>query len=456
MKYFLSLCLALAAFAAIAQPNIKPIDKVVAVVGNEIVLYSEVETQLAQMKQSNMPVTENTPCQVFEELLYQSLLVHQARLDSVIIGESQLDAELERRINVFVQQFGSRDKLEAYYGKSIDEIKFEFRDLIEEQLMAQQVQQGITESATITPADVRAFYNSFPKDSLPYVNSELEMAHILRKPPVSDEEDARVRGEVEEYRRRVLEDGDSFRFLASRYSEDPGSAVKGGELGFMTRDQLVPEFARVAFTLQKGQVSEVVKTEYGYHILELIAREGEMVNVRHILRVPKISTEDLIREQELLLTIRDSIVNQDSSFASMALRHSTDDETKYNGGKMVNFRTNTSRFDSEFLGQYDRDLFFALQKMEPGQVTEAMLAPQMDNSRALHIVKLLKRTEPHVANLKDDYQQIAEVALVQKQNEAVGRWIDKRLPNTYLRINEDYQTCKFQNKWNRVEAAVEN
>ena len=455
---FLLVLALLAAGSAMAQKQIKTIDKVAGVVGNDIILLSEVEAQLAQMRQQGLPVGPNARCEAYEELLYQNLLIHQARVDSVVIGESQIDADLERRIAIFIQQFGSRDKMEQFYGKTIEEIKFDFRDIIEEQLMAQQVQQGITGGASVTPAEVSEFYNDIPKDSLPYINSELELAHILRKPPVSEEEDLRVRNEVEEYRRRVLEDGDDFGFLAATYSEDPGSAVRRGELGFMARSQLVPEFARVAFTLQANEVSRVVKTEYGYHLIQLIKREGEMANVRHILRIPKVSTEDLIKEQEFLQAVRDSILadpNDTITMALMAERHSHDDETKYNGGKMVNPQTGTTRFDSEFLGQYDRELFFATQKMTLDAVSDPLLAPQADGSRAIRIVSILKRTEPHVANLKDDYQKISEVALVQKQNETVTRWINRHIPGTYLRIEDEFKSCKFDHDWTVAEP-VEN
>lgn len=452
MKFTIPLLLALCSVvSAVAQKEIKTIDKVVGVVGEEIILLSEIESQLVQMKQQSMPITDETPCRAMEELLYQNLLIHRARIDSVIIGESQIDADLERRIQVFIQQFGSKEKMERYYNKSIDEIKFEFRDLIEEQLMAQQIQQGITASAAVTPADVRAFYNAFPKDSLPYMNSELELSQILRKPPVSEAEDERIRKEVEEYRRRIVEDGDDFGFLAATYSEDPGSAVQRGELGFMSRGQLVPEFARVAFSLQPGQLSPVVKTEYGYHIMELIKREGEMANIRHLLRVPKISTEDLVREQEFLMKVRDSIMTIDSlTMEEMAFRHTHDDESRYNGGKMVNPQTGTNQFDSELLGQMDRELFFMTQKLDLGAISEPIVAEMPDGTRGLRIVQVKKRTEPHVANLKDDYQKIAEVALVQNQNTAVTAWINKYIPSTYLRIESEYESCKFDHQWLRV------
>jgi len=438
-------CLAL---ASMAQPNNRQlIDKVVAVVGNDIILSSDVEAQYNQYLESGQPVSDETRCILFEELLYQELLLNQAKLDSVDVPEEQVQGEIDRRLNFFIQQIGSEEKLEEFYNKSIIEIKAEFHDLIRDQLLVQTMQSKITENVSITPGGVRDYFNRFPADSLPYVDSEVEVAQIVAKPQVSRAARQRELTYITELRERILA-GEDFATLAILYSEDPGSAPNGGELGFVSRQMLVPEFARVAFSIEKGQISEVVESDFGFHILELIERSGELVNVRHILRIPDVAPQDFFKAKNRLDSITNLINTVDTlSFELAAQLFSDDDETKNNGGKMINPQTGSTRLAVDEMGQVDPSLFYVIDKLKVGQISKPTQAQMADGSQVYRIVKLLNRSKPHKANLSDDYQMIQNYALNEKKQEAIDAWIVKTIPKTYVRIEEEYKSCKFDYQW---------
>jgi peptidyl-prolyl cis-trans isomerase SurA len=445
LKYIKNIAVAIAFLLApaigISQPKV--VDQVIAVVGNNIILRSELENQLKQMKQqmaeSDIALDK---CELLEDLLFNKLLLHQAQMDSVEVNENQVESEMDRRIKFFVSQIGSEQKLEEYYGKSINEIKEEFRQLVKNQLLIQQVQGKITSGVTVTPSEVKAFFNKIPKDSLPYVNSELEIAQIVLIPKISEEAKMEARKKLEEFRERILNKKATFVTLATLYSDDPGSAKRGGELGFVERGSFVPEFEAVAFKLKEGQVSDIVETTYGYHILELIERRGEKINIRHILISPKTNQTDLLNARLQLDTIRNKIVNSDTlSFAEAAALYSDDKDSKYNGGLMINPQTGTTRFES---GQVDPTLFFAIDKLKLGEISQPLMFQMPGGKQAYRILMLKTRTEPHVANLKDDYGRLQEAALNEKQHNTTNKWITKKLSSTYFRISDDYKDCKFE------------
>lgn len=428
-----------------AQPQL--IDKVIAVVGDNVTLRSDLENQKTQYLSSGYEVSENTPCELLEELLFQKLLLHQAQLDSVEVGEAQVQSELDRRLRFFISQIGSEQKLEEYYQKSIAEIKSDFHDLIKDQLLVQTMQQKITGNIKITPAEVKEFYEGIPKDSLPLISSEIEVAQIVKKPVIRPEEKKAIREKLEGLRNRVLK-GEDFGTLAYLYSEDPGSARQNGELGFLTRSALVPEFAAVAFSIKPGEISDIVETDFGFHIIQLIEKRGEQVNVRHILLAPKVAPQDLVNAKNYLDSIAGVMKKTDTlTFALAAQLFSDDKDSKMNGGRMINPQTGTTKFESELLGQYDPVLFFATEKMKVGEESQPILWQKPDGSQLYRIVKLISRTEPHRANLRDDYQKIQEVALQEKQGKAMLAWIDKKVKKTYVKLDEDYKDCKFENNW---------
>jgi peptidyl-prolyl cis-trans isomerase SurA len=424
-----------------AQPKV--IDQVIAVVGNNIILQSELEAQFLQMKQQAEEDTEDIgKCNILEDLLFQKLLLHQAQIDSVVVNDNQVDTEMSRRLEYFIRQIGSEKKLEEYYGKSINEIKDEFRIMVKNQLLIQQVQGKITGGLAVTPSEVKSFFNKIPKDSLPYINSELEIGQIVLMPVISEEAKIEARRKVEEFRERIVEKKATFITLATLYSEDPGSARKGGELGFVERGSFVPEFEAVAFRLKEGQVSDVVETNYGYHILELIERRGEKINIRHILISPKISQEDMLDARLKLDTIRSQIMSNDTlGFTEAAALYSDDKESKYNGGLLINPQTGTKRWEAD---QIDPSLFFAVDKLKVGEISQPLLVQMPGGKQGYRILMLKTRTEPHVANLKDDYQRLQDAALNEKQHVITNKWIEKKLITTYYRISEDFKDCQFE------------
>lgn len=453
MRYFVNKQIALFALLVIAVINTvaqttKPtVDKVIAVVADEIVLQSELEEAIIQFARSGQTIEKNSKCVIFEDLLYKKLLLNQAAVDSVEISEEQISADISRRIQYFVQQIGSVEKLEEFYGKSLAEIKDEFHDLIEEQMLIQQMQGSVTADVDVSPKEIKAFFNKIPKDSLPLINSEVVVEHIVIDPIMNENEKTLTKNRLNEIRDRII-NGENFGTLAYLYSEDPGSARKNGELGFMERKDLVKEFAEVAFSIEPGQVSEVFETQFGFHILQLIERRGQQANVRHILLKPKFSQADLFVAKGRLDSLRKQIIEVDSvTFELMAPKHSDDKSTRNNAGKIINSSNGTTTFEIDELSKVDPSLFFILDKMKPGDISQPVIYQKYDGSQSYRLVKLVSVTEPHRANMESDYLKIKAAALAEKEKEAVDRWITNKIKVNYIRINEEYRTCTYQHNW---------
>lgn len=431
-----------------AQPEQdKVVDEIIAVVADRIILQSDLEEQYTQYARSGLPITPDSRCIIFEELLYQNLLINQSKIDSITVPDDQVEGEMNRRIEYFVQQIGSVEKMEEFYGKSIVQIKAEFKDLIRDQLLVQQMQGTISGDVTITPKEVREFYNSFPEDSLPFINAEVEVAQIVLEPQISEEEKDRVKTRLSGFRDRILK-GEDFGTLAYLYSEDPGSANRNGELGFMTRGMLVPEFAAAMFSMEPGQISEIVETEFGFHLIQVIEKRGQQVNARHILLKPQVSNSDLLIAKQRLDSIRLAITSSDSiPFGDMASRHSSDESTNLNEGRMVNPATGTNKFEMDQMSQVDPGLFFVLDKMEPGDVSAPVIYQKPDGGKAYRLVKLISVSEPHRANLKQDYQRIQDAARAQKEQKIMDNWIESKITVNYIKIDDRFEDCTFQHKW---------
>ncbi len=422
----------------------KVIDEIEAVVGDEIILMSELENQIISYQTQGMLIDESMRCQLFEEMLFQKLLINQAKLDSVEVTDSQVESEMNRRLRYFISQIGSEKKLEEYYQKSIAEIKDDFRELVKEQMLAQQMQQKITGGVRVTPSEVKEFYNNLPADSIPVINSQVEIAQILIKAPISEKAKLAAREEIESIRKRIL-NGESFSTLAVLYSDDQGSAVKGGELGFTGRAEFVPEFSAVAFSLKSNEISEVVETQFGYHIIQLIKREGEKVNVRHILIKPEIETEDLAKAEEKANKVYQMLLSDSLTFEEAAEKYSDDEDSKNNGGILINPQTGSSMFD---IDQVSPQLFFIIDKMKEGEISKPVAFEMPDGTKGFRIVKLVKRTEPHRASLKTDYDLLQQAALNNKKNKVLKEWIENKTKSTYIQISDKYKNCPFENNWN--------
>jgi peptidyl-prolyl cis-trans isomerase SurA len=427
------------------QSQGKVIDKVVAIVGGNEVLYSDVENQYMQyLMQGYTTNGAAIRCEIFEQILFAKLLLNQAQLDSVDVSDEQVEGELDRRLRYFISQIGSQEKLEQYYNKSILEIKSDLRSTIHDQMMSEQVKSNITKDVTITPSEVREYFNSLPKDSIPLISSEYQYSSIIIVPKVREEEKAYARHKLEGIRKRII-DGESFESMARIYSEDPGSSMKGGELGDFSRGVMFPEFEAAAFVLQPGEVSDIVETEAGYHILKLIKRKGDFINVRHILIKTKVSPLSLQLSMDKMDSIYQLISSGVMTFEEAALRFS-DDDSKFSGGIAINPQSGSNVFAPEDI---DKELFFKLEKMNVGELAKPSMYDKDRNVKAIRIVRLDKRTEPHKASLAKDYDKIQNLALNNKKSESISNWIQEKSKKTYILIlDEDLKKCKFNYKWN--------
>lgn len=442
MRFLILVNFLLLNFFAFTQNN-KVIDKIIAVVGDKIILKSDIEKQKIQLSMQGYSLSDNIDCRLMDELLLQNLLLYQAQIDSLNVSNAQVEAELERRINYFAQQIGSIDKLEEYYQKTVDEIKNEFKDEVRKQILIEQMRDKITSKVEITPTEVKTYFNSLPQDSLPLINSQLKIAQIVLYPKIPKEAKQEAYNKIKELRERIL-NGEKFSTLAILYSEDIESAKKGGELGFVNRKDLVTEFAAVAFKLKKGEVSKIVETQFGYHIIQLIERRGERINVRHILITPKVPVKNLLKTENKLDSIADLIEKDSLSFEEAAIKFSEDEESKKNGGILINPYTGTTKFEAD---QIDPSLFFIVDKLNPGEISKPVIFTDNTGKQAYRILKLLERIPPHKANLNDDYNKIKDAALANKKNNELNNWVNKKINETYIRIDNDYYNCNFLRKW---------
>ncbi|OIP00666.1 MAG: hypothetical protein AUJ98_06915 [Bacteroidetes bacterium CG2_30_33_31] len=420
------------------------IDKVVAIVGENSILYSDIENQYLQyIMQGNIENSQEVRCQIFEEILFGKLLLNQAQLDSIEISDDQVESEMDRRLQYFISQIGSKEKLEEYYNKSVIDIKNDLRSIIREQILTQQVKGNIVQKITITPSEVKEYFNKLPKDSIPIIESEIRYEVISINPLVNAEEKAYAKSKIEGIRERIVK-GEDFSTLAHIYSEDPGSAAKGGELGDFSRGVMYPEFEAAAFALQPGEISPIIETDAGFHVLMLIKRKGEFINVRHILIQTKVSPLTIQNTQQRADSVFQLIQAGNMTFEDAAKRYS-DDDYKVNGGLAINQNTGNSIFSP---AEIDKDMFFQLDRMTPNQVSKPFVIREDQNKTSFKIVKLISRTSPHKASLSTDYDVIQKAALQNKKAEAVEKWINERAKDTYiLIIDENFKKCNFMYKW---------
>jgi peptidyl-prolyl cis-trans isomerase SurA len=439
---FLILIFLFIVFQSKAQNSV--IDQVVAIVGGNIIKASDIEQQYNQMKiQGNLKSGDNAKCSILENILVSKLMLNQAKVDSVIVSDEQVESELERRLRYYIAQVGSKEKFEEYYKKSINEFKDEFRDNIRNQMLVQMMEGNITDSKKVTPNEVKKFYDEIPADSIPLINAEYEIGQIVRQPAISKAEKEVVKQRLGELRERILK-GEKFSSLAALYSEDPGSAKRSGELGLFGRGEMFPEFEAAAFNLKTAdEVSNIIETKAGYHILQLIERRGDFVNVRHILLMPKVSPYELQKAKFYLDSIY-SIVNDSAmNFEKAALKFS-DDPSKNNGGIMVNPNSGNSKFGAE---EIDPSLFFVIDKMKVGDLSKPIIMNDNDGKQAYRIVYLKSRSSAHRANLKDDYDKIQNATLERAKADAVKKWINDKIGKTYIKFFDNYKDCKFENEW---------
>jgi len=423
-----------------AQTNV--IDEVIAVVGDNAILKSDIEHQYEQALMEGVSFPGDLKCNIFEQQLISKLLLNQAKLDSIEVSENQVVNQVDARINYFINQIGSKEKLEEYFNKSLLQIKRDQMEMVRTQMLTESMKGEITRNINVTPAEIRAFYRNADKDSLPMVPTQFELQQIVLYPKVEQKEIDRVKTQLRDFQRQINE-GRDFATLAVLYSEDKGSAARGGELGWMPRSGLVPEFANVAFNLQdKNKVSKIVETEYGYHIIQLIDRKGERINCRHILIKPKVSAAAREETQANLDTIRGLMMDKTMSFEEAALRFSMDKDSRTSGGLMLNPQTGTAKFE---LSQIPVAINKQLQTMSVDDISPSFfMLDETKGQETYSLVKLKKKTDPHRANLRDDYQMLQMMLENQKQQETLDKWIKTKQKETYITIDKKWVNCDFE------------
>lgn len=448
LRYYVLLILVFGiSFSSYSQSDSsKIIDEVVAVVGKNYILLSDIESQYLQLKMQ-YGLAEGgmeLKCNILENMMFQKLLVNQANIDSVVVSDTQVNDRIERNLRYFMSQFGSKAKLEEYYKKSYAEIKEELKEPIKEQLLSEIMQEKITQNIVITPGEVKTFFLQINPDSIPLIPAEYELIQIVQTPRITDVEIKQATEKLNSFRERILK-GESFTTIAVLYSEDPGSMTKGGELGFFSRGDMYPEFEAAAFSLKPGEVSPIIKTKAGYHILQLIERRGETINVRHILVQPKPSTESMMKSKLILDSVYTLLIENKISIDSAAILFS-DDPSKNSGGIMINPYTNTSFFETEHI---DKSMIYAVEKLKVGEFTKPLPMMNEEGMNAYRIIYLKTLKQPHKANLKEDYDRIQKSALESKKADAIQQWISDKLVNTFVKIKPPYSNCDFENKWTK-------
>lgn len=426
--------------AAFAQS----IDKIEAIIGSEILLTSDIENQYNQFLSQGIINTGDIRCDIIKDLLFQNLLVHHAKIDSNIeVSVDDVTQEVNKRITYFEGQLGSLEKVEEYFKRSVESIKEELSFVVKEQFFSQKMQGSIINDIKITPNEVKTYLRSLNVDEIPTVETKLELSQLVVLPKITQDEKNTIKSKLNKFRKRIY-DGEDFKVLAALYSDDVGSANNGGELGFMSRGELVPEFERAAFKLNSNEVSEVVESTFGFHIIQMIERRGEQINVRHILIKPKFSSKSLMNAKEDITKIKLDIDSNIISFDA-AVKKFSDDNSKNNGGLIINPSTGSSQFTFD---QLDPTIKYLVEKMSIGDLTAPSLTKSNDGSQAAYrVIRLNNKIKSHKANVSDDFDTLKEFALVSKKQTVIDKWVSDKIPSTYIELSEELSVCSCYKKW---------
>lgn len=425
----------------IAQDNV--IDEVIWIVGEEAILRSEVEEERLRAQYEGQPIAGDPYCVIPEQLAIQKLFLHQAELDSIEVNESSVSSQVDMRMNYYISQIGSKEKMEEYFRKTSSEIREEMMTMVRNQMIIQQMQAKLTENINPTPAEIRRYYNSLPQDSIPMVPAQVEVQILSIEPTVPLEETERIKTRLREFTERVHSGNADFGMLARLYSEDVESAKRGGELGFVGKGQLVSEFANVAFNLtDPKRVSRIVQTEYGYHIIQLIEKKGDRINCRHILLKPRVSVDDKVRAVERLDSIRGLVVDSGMPFELAVAQFSEDKNTMMSGGTMTNMNTGASKFEYQDLPAEIAKQIYVLKE---GEVSQPFaMVDRTKNKEICAIVRLKSKRDAHKANLVDDFQVIRDMYAQKLSGELIDQWIRDKQQEIYVSIDPAWRGCDFQ------------
>jgi peptidyl-prolyl cis-trans isomerase SurA len=446
MKKFLSLLITAAiTTAALAQPQKVVADKIVGVVGDRIILYSDLQNAIADVQRQGSAVPENAECIIMEQALISKVLLLQAEKDSLPVPEEEIEAELDQRVRYFIKAYGGQENLESIAGKTIYQIKDDARESVKENKMAQAMQAKIVEGVRITPNEVQAFFNKIPKDSLPFFETELEIGQIITYPKASRELEKYVIDELNNYKKQIENKTATFEQLVKSYSEDPGSKDKGGQYQVNRNEKIWdPAFLNAAFRLKEGEISNVVKSKSGYHLIQLLERKGDDALVRHILRRPVVTETEIAEGMSKLDSVRANLISGTIDFNTAAGKYSDDETTKFAGPYITSPRTGATTVT---IDELDKDVVTQLDKLKVGEYSQPFAFTNERGDKGVRLLYLKSKTQPHRMNLRDDYNKISQAALEEKKQNVMEKWLTSHIANYYIMIDPDLNNCTQVQKW---------
>lgn len=445
LKFLLAACTLCFASAGFAQPKKVVADKIIAQIGDKIILRSDIYNAISDMKRQEAQLPPNAECMLIEAQLIQKALVLQAEKDSLTVGADELEASLDNQIRGFVMQYGSKEVLEEIAGKTVYQLKEDFREPFKERNLSDQMRRKIVDNVKITPTEVRNYFDAIPKDSLVFYESELEVSEIVLYPKANREIESYVTRELNDMKRQVEAGTKSFDQLAKLYSEDPGSKENGGQYSLNRNDKQYwdPTFLSASFKLKEGQVSPVIKSKFGLHIIQMVSRAGDDAIVRHILKIPPVTNEEIKEAINKLDTVRSKLIAGTMNFGEAVNKFSEDEGSKFSGGRKQ------ARDGSTYvtIDQLDKDMVLALQNMKVGEYSQPQTFTDERNRKVVRIIHLQTRTEPHRENLKDDYSKVSARALEEKRNDVLEKWFSSHIPNFYIALDREFSNCDTIKQW---------
>ncbi len=458
MKYLFSAAVAFLVCGTMtvsAQSKKVVADKIVGQVGDRIILRSDIQNAMADMKrqaQGQENVILPTECQIMEGQLIRKALVLQAQKDSLNVSEDEIDAALDNRIRSFIMQYGSKDILEEIAGKTVYQIKEDFKEALREQKLSEQMQSKIVDAIKITPTEVKAYYNKIPKDSLPFYESEIELSQIVIHPKANKDVEEYVSKQLYDYKRQAETQGTKkFDQLAKLYSEDPAVKENGGQYSLNRNDKgsWDPAFLSACFRLKEGQISPVIKSKFGLHIIQMVSRSGDEAVVKHILRIPPVTEDEINETKKLLDSVRNRLVAGELTFGAAVNKYSDDDNSKFSAGALSGRDGNGSPTTFLSIDQLDKDIVVLLKDLKPGEYSKPQLYKDERGGQVVRLIYLRNRTEPHRENLKEDYDRVAKRALEEKKSSALEKWFKDHIPTYFISIDKEYASCHGLEEWRK-------
>ena len=438
MKKIVTIVVLILSVAAQAQTKKIIADKIIGVVGDRIVLKSDIENQINDAKSKEYELPADAPCYLMQQLIINKMLAIQAEKDSLPVSEEEVEADVDNRIRYFIQQYGSKEVIEQITGKTIYQFREEMKEPIREGKLAANMRNKIVENIKITPNEVRAFFQKIPVDSLKFYETELEIGEIVVYPKAGREMEEYAQDELKEYKRMVENGSKKFEFLAGQYSEDPGVKENGGMYVLNKKDnQWDPTFFNTAMSLKEGQISRVIKSKFGYHIIQCVSRSGEEVTVRHILKIPRINEDDIRAALRKLDTVRSKLIAGTLKFGEAVSKYSDEESSKFTGGR----KTGADGSSVITIDQLDKEFVVLLELLKPGEYSQPVAFTDERGKKGVRVVYLISRTPPHRENLKDDYSKIAALALEEKKEKELQKWFIKNSKTFYVQIDEEYKNC---------------